>query len=454
MRHRTRLAVRHDSSHQPHFRKNPAPRKHKYDPSRLELLSKLVFRSECLNAVLEDGREVTADEMAEIVCRGAPITGATGAGRGGRAMPGELYGAARALRARHKSRITTFSKKAFLNVVNLCRDICSYCTYKAEPGQQKAVMMSRKQIDDSLGMAKRYGCIEALLVTGERPEERYAAAREWLDKNGFESTADCLVYASEQALDAGLFPHTNAGNLRRSEMAELQKTNVSMGLMLETASERLSGAGMAHRLAPSKRPAERIAVLEEAGRLGIPMTTGLLLGIGETRQEVITSLDVIRAIHRKYGHIQEVILQNFQPKQDTAMRSAPPADEQYFMEMVAACRVMMPDMNIQIPPNLSPDSYHMFLSVGINDWGGISPLTPDFVNPEFPWPEIPRLRQDTEAAGFELECRFPVYPEFVHMIRPDLRDRMAGMAQEAAAAGGGGGREEEKKMLVSREMWQ
>ncbi len=341
---------------------------------------------------------------------------------------------------RHKSKTTTFSKKAFLNVVNLCRDTCTYCTYKAEPIQAKVSMMSRRQIDDSLALAKRYGCIEALLVTGERPEERYPQAKKWLDENGFASTADCLVYASEKALEMGLFPHTNAGNLTGDEMAELQKTNVSLGLMLESASDRLTEPGMPHHRAPSKLPAERLAVLAEAGRLGIPMTTGLLLGIGENIHETVMSLDTIRSIHETYGNIQEVILQNFQPKTDTAMRGKPPADRWYLMAVVAACRVMMPKTNIQIPPNLSPDSYSSFLSAGINDWGGVSPLTPDYVNPEFPWPALDKLRQNTEAAGFELDCRFPVYPEFAHMVKyNDLRHKMAESGTDS--------------LLVRRDLW-
>lgn len=392
-------------------------------------MSELVFESECLNGVLE-GRDAQAHEVKAMLS----------ACVAGQESGSELLRAASALRLRHKSTVTTFSKKAFLNVVNLCRDICSYCTYKAEPGQPKATMMSREQIRDSLSLAKRYGCIEALLVTGERPEERYGQARRWLADNAFASTADCLVYASETALEMGLFPHTNAGNLRPDELEELKKTNVSMGLMLESASSRLAGPSMPHHLAPSKRPVERLRVLESAGRLGIPMTTGLLLGIGETVQETVESLDAIRSIHSKYGHIQEVILQNFRPKADTAMRGAPPAKEQYFMAVVAACRVMMPQANIQIPPNLSPQSYGSFLSAGINDWGGISPLTPDYVNPEFPWPDIGRLRRSTEAAGFELHCRFPVYPEFVHMVSCDLRRQMS----EAGAADSG---------LVRREFW-
>lgn len=422
-------------------------------------MSEIVFRSECLNAVLEQSRDASPEDIVHLVNDAITSVFTHTKGSGYRvqyddkdncsnassnsSIPRrELFRAARMLQRQHKSRTVTFSKKAFLNVVNLCRDTCTYCTYKAEPRQSKAVMMSRQDADSILSMASRYGCIEALIVTGERPEERYDQARRWLAENGFKSTAEYLVHISERALEKGLFPHTNAGNLQRSEMVELQKTNVSMGVMLETASNRLSEPGMVHHLAPSKRPEERIKVLEEAGRLGIPMTTGLLLGIGETVHEVVASLEAIRRLHQRYANIQEVILQNFQPKPDTAMRRSPPADAGYFMAVVAACRVMMPDINIQIPPNLSPDTYHEFLSVGINDWGGVSPLTPDYVNPEFPWPAIQRLEADTRSAGCELECRFPVYPEFTHMVPADLCDKMSDVAQS------------EDIMLVSRERWR
>ena len=252
----------------------------------------------------------------------------------------------------------------------------------------------------------------------------------WLKENGFKSTSEYLIYASELALELGLFPHTNAGNLNYEEMKELRKPNVSMGIMLENISERLTERGMPHYLAASKRPKARMQVLENSGKLGIPMTTGILVGIGETAEEVIDSILAIRELHRKYGNIQEVILQNFQPKSDTIMKNEPSADEKYFKTIVALSRIIMPEMNIQIPPNLSPKSYQSFLSVGINDWGGMSPLTPDFVNPEFAWPEINKVDSDSKNAGFELKCRFPVYPEFVSFISKELRDKMAVIENE------------------------
>ena len=339
--------------------------------------------------------------------------------------PSELFLAAHNLRKKFKNNSVTFSKKAFFNIVNLCKDTCSYCTYKAEPGEEKLSLMSKQQILELLKLAKKYKCVEALFVTGEQPEQRYQEAREWLRENGFRTTAEYLTHASELALELGLFPHTNAGNLNFGEMKELKKTNVSMGIMLENVSERLTERGMPHHLAASKRPKVRLEILENSGKLGIPMTTGILIGIGETVKEVIDSLLAIKQLHKKYGNIQEVILQNFQPKQDTCMKDVPSADENYFKTIVAISRIIMPEMNIQIPPNLSPRSYQSFLSVGINDWGGISPLTPDFVNPEFSWPEIAKVEENSKNAGFELKCRFPVYPEFFSFLSKELRNKIS-----------------------------
>jgi 7,8-didemethyl-8-hydroxy-5-deazariboflavin synthase CofG subunit len=338
--------------------------------------------------------------------------------------PNDIFLVAQNLRKKFKGNYVTFSKKAFFNIVNLCKDTCSYCTYKAEPGEAKLSLMSKQQIIELLQLAKKYRCVEALFVTGEQPEKKYEEAREWLKKNGFKSTTEYLIHASEIALEQGLFPHTNAGNLDFEEMKELKKTNVSMGVMLENVSERLSEKGMPHYLAVSKRPKARLEILENSGKLGIPMTTGILVGIGETMEEIIDSLFAIKQLNQKYANIQEIILQNFQPKPDTFMKNEPSADEQYFKTVVAISRIIMPQMNIQIPPNLSPKSYQSFLTVGINDWGGISPLTPDFVNPEFSWPEINKVDENSKKAGFNLKCRFPTYPEFFSFISKELRDKM------------------------------
>ena len=374
-------------------------------------MNKLVLNSESLNNVLEN-KTISRQEINEIYQHAIKD-------------PRELFSVAQNLRKKFKNETVTFSKKAFFNIVNLCKDTCSYCTYKAEPGDVKLSLMSKKQISELLQLAKKYKCVEALFVTGEQPEQKYPEAREWLKKNGFKSTTEYLIQSSELALELGLFPHTNAGNLNFDEMKELKKTNVSMGIMLENVSERLTERGMPHYLAASKRPKTRLAILENSGKLKIPMTTGILVGIGETIEEVIDSIFAIKQLHQKYGNIQEVILQNFQPKQDTVMKNIPSADENYFKTIVALSRVIMPEMNIQIPPNLSPKSYQSFLSIGINDWGGISPLTPDFVNPEFSWPEISKVDEYSKNAGFDLKCRFPIYPEFFSFISKELRDKIS-----------------------------
>ena len=379
-------------------------------------MNSLVLNSESLNNVLEN-KTISRQDIIEIYQHAVKD-------------PRELYSVAQNLRIKFKKDTVTFSKKAFFNIVNLCKDTCSYCTYKAEPGEKKLSLMSKQQITELLQLAKKYKCVEALFVTGEQPEQKYPEAKLWLKENGFTSTIEYLIHASEQALELGLFPHTNAGNLNFEEMKELQKTNVSMGIMLENISERLTERGMPHHLAASKRPKTRLEILENSGKLKIPMTTGILVGIGETIEEIIDSILAIKQLHQKYGNIQEVILQNFQPKQDTVMKNTPSADENYFKVVVALSRIIMPEMNIQIPPNLSPKSYQSFLSVGINDWGGISPLTPDFVNPEFSWPEINKVEEYSKKAGFNLKCRFPVYPEFFSFISKELRNKMAAIENE------------------------
>jgi len=374
------------------------------------LLNDLVFDSESLNNILEN-KSASRQEISDIYQKAID-------------NPNDLFAVSQILRKKYKKNTVTFSKKAFFNIINLCKDTCSYCTYKAEPTETKLSLMSKQQILELLLLAKKYRCVEALFVTGEQPEQKYQEARDWLRKNGFKTTVEYLIHASELALDTGLFPHTNAGNLNYEEMKELKKTNVSIGVMLENVSERLTERGMPHQLAASKRPKARLEILENSGKLDIPMTTGILVGIGETMDEIIDSIFAIKKLNDKYGNIQEVILQNFQPKQDTKMRDEPSADEKYFKIVVALSRIIMPQMNIQIPPNLSPRSYQSFLSVGINDWGGISPLTPDFVNPEFSWPEINKVDENSKKAGFDLKCRFPVYPEYFSSISKELRDKM------------------------------
>jgi len=385
-----------------------------------------VLKSESLNNILEN-KIVSYENILQIY-------------QDAKTDPSELFSTAQNLREKFIGKTVTFSKKAFFNIINMCKDTCTYCTYKAEPGEEKLSMMSKQEIKKILSLAKKYRCVEALFVTGERPEQKYQEAKDWLKKNGFKSTAEYLAHASEWALEEGLFPHTNAGNLTFDEMKELQKTNVSMGLMLENVSERLSQKGMPHYLAASKRPKARLEVLKNSGKLKIPMTTGLLVGIGETPEEIILSILAIKKLHDKYGNIQEIILQNFQPKQDTMMSDFPSAEENYFKIIVSISRIIMPEMNIQIPPNLSPKSYQSFLSVGINDWGGVSPLTPDYVNPEFSWPEIKKIEENSKKVGFDLKCRFPIYPEFFSFISKELRDKMSVI--------------EDEEGLVKQEYWR
>lgn len=380
------------------------------------MLSELVLTSESLNRIL-DGKDISLQDAFEIFEKSEKD-------------PRELFQTAQSLREQHKSKTVSFSKKVFFNLINLCKDTCSYCTYKAEPNESKLSLMSKNSVLELLTLAKKFNCVEALFVTGERPEQKYDEAKKWLKENGFSSTVEYLVYASEMAISKDLFPHTNAGNLTKSEMRELQKTNPSMGLMLENVSERLTQKGMPHHLASSKKPQNRLHVLQDAGELGIPMTTGLLIGIGETPIEVIESIFAIKNLNERFSNIQEIILQNFQPKLDTKMKNFPSAQENYFKIVVALTRIIMPKMNIQIPPNLSPNSYQSFLTIGINDWGGISPLTPDYVNPEFQWPEINNIEQHTNNAGFNLECRFPVYPEFFSFLNTQLKEKISYMKTE------------------------
>ncbi len=341
-----------------------------------------------------------------------------------------IFETASKLRNEKKGKVVSFSKKAFFNIINLCRDTCSYCTYKAEPEDTKLSLMDEQTVKKLAELAKKYNCTEALFVTGERPEQKYQEAKEWLRKQGFSSTTEYLIHCSEIVLKQGVFPHTNAGNLTKNEMKELAKTNVSMGVMLENSSVRLREDGMPHQDAPSKEPLARLNILKNAGELKIPMTTGILVGIGETLEECIQSIYDIKKIHQKYGNIQEIILQNFHPKPKTSMFEHSTPEESYFKMVVALCRIIMPDANIQIPPNLSPDNYNEFLSVGINDWGGISPITSDYVNPEFSWPNIQNVEKKCGNLGFSLKARFPVYPEFVPLINNDLKQRISLIADE------------------------
>ena len=323
--------------------------------------------------------------------------------------------AAASMRDLGKGRVVSFSPKVFIPLTHMCRDFCGYCIFRKSPEQAgDTLYMTPEQVLDVAKAGQRLGCTEALFTLGERPEQRYPEAREWLAKRGFRTTLEYLAYVNRLVVEeTSLLPHANPGTMSRREMAALQPYNPSMGLMLESTSPALHAPGGPHEFAPSKRPRVRLRTIELAGELRLPFTTGILIGIGESREDRIESLLAIRDLHRRFGHIQEVIVQNFRAKPNTAMQDELDADTVELLWSVAAARLILgPEANVQVPPNLSADNYRIYLEAGINDWGGVSPLTIDFVNPEAPWPALNQLKEQTEAAGFQLKPRLPVYPEY------------------------------------------
>ena len=332
---------------------------------------------------------------------------------------------ARKMRDTNKIGPITYSRKVFINLVNLCRDTCSYCTYKKEPNDTSKTMMTPEQVLAIAEAGRRFHCTEALFVTGEKPEQKYLEAKAWLKSVRCSSTVEYINELSEMVLKkTGLLPHTNAGSLTKKDMSLLKETNVSLGMMLESSSQRLTEKGMPHEKAPSKNPKVRMKALEDAGRLRIPLTTGLLIGIGESPEELVDSLFTIKEINQKYGHIQEIIMQNFAPKPETWMGKFSPPTYDYFIKSIAIARIVMPEVNIQVPPNLTPNFFGKYLDAGINDWGGISPVTIDYVNPEFPWPSIESVKEVTENRGYKFRARLPVYPEFIEKDNGFIKERL------------------------------
>jgi 7,8-didemethyl-8-hydroxy-5-deazariboflavin synthase CofH subunit/7,8-didemethyl-8-hydroxy-5-deazariboflavin synthase CofG subunit len=320
----------------------------------------------------------------------------------------ELLAAAAAVRDKAHGTRVTWSPKVFVPLTQLCRDRCAYCTFAQPPARVQAPYLSPEEVLAIARAGAEAGCHEALFTLGERPEERYPAARAWLHEHGYASTVDYLVAACALVRDeVGLLPHANAGALFPDELARLREVSASQGMMLESLRADLD----CHRGAPDKAPERRLATLEAAGELRIPFTTGILCGIGETRQDRLEALEAIAASHRRHGHVQEVIVQNFLPKAGTAMHLAAPCPEDEYLWTVAAARLVLPpEVHVQAPPNLT-DDFGRLLDAGIDDWGGVSPVTPDHVNPERPWPAVDRLRQATEARGFVLAPRLTIYPE-------------------------------------------
>lgn len=323
------------------------------------------------------------------------------------------------IRSRENNKFVTYSRKVFINLINLCKDSCSYCTYKKEPTNAEAIMLNPSQAISIAKLGRKAKCTEALIVTGERPEVKYKEAKRWLTSLGHTNLTELLADLSEKIISqTGMLPHTNAGSLTKKEMSMLRSTNASLGMMLESSSERLTNQGKAHENAPSKNPKVRLKSLISAGELSFPITTGLLIGIGESFSEIIDSLLLINNINKKYGHIQEVIMQNFVPKKGTAMEYANSPSFPYFLRCIAAARIILEGISLQVPPNLSPNVYSNYLDAGINDWGGISPITADHVNPESPWPTIEDVSALTRGKGFRLRARLPVYPKYI--INPEL----------------------------------
>jgi 7,8-didemethyl-8-hydroxy-5-deazariboflavin synthase CofG subunit len=330
-----------------------------------------------------------------------------------------LFEAAGALRDRSKGRTVTYSRKIFLPITNLCRDRCSYCTFRKDPDDPGAWTMAPSEIKDVLERGGRRGCKEALMCLGDKPELAFPQYRNTLAELGHRTTAEYVSRACEMAIAHGFLPHTNAGILSFDEMKMLKPVNASLGLMLENVSPRLSQKGMPHFSAPDKHPAVRLRMLREAGELGIAFTTGILIGIGETREERVDSLLAIREIHETYGHIQEVIVQNFRAKPDTRMADFVEPEAVEIARTVATARLLLGgDMNIQVPPNLNPNDHQLLLRAGINDWGGISPVTRDYVNPEAAWPHIDALAKTCSDAGFTLRERLAIYDEYID--RPEF----------------------------------
>ncbi len=326
-----------------------------------------------------------------------------------------LIDTAAGLRDQGWGRQITYSRKVFIPLTELCRDVCHYCTYAKSPKRLEQAYLSPEQVLKIAIAGKNQGCKEALFTLGDKPELRYKAARDALVALGYGSTVEYLGAMAKLVLDeTGLLPHLNPGVLSLDEYRELRSIAPSMGIMLETSAERLGQRGQPHFGSPDKLPEVRIQAIADAGIAKVPLTTGILIGIGETREERLESLLAIEAQHQLYGHIQEIIIQNFVPKPGTKMHAAPaPAFDELLWTIATARLIFGPNMSIQVPPNLNAGRLHQLIEAGINDWGGVSPVTPDYVNPESPWPELEKLALDTAAAGYQLTERLTIYPWFI-----------------------------------------
>jgi 7,8-didemethyl-8-hydroxy-5-deazariboflavin synthase CofG subunit len=328
-----------------------------------------------------------------------------------------LLAAARAAKERFKPAVITYSRKVFIPLTNLCRDYCGYCTFRRDPGDPGAHTMTPDEVLQVARAGEKLGCTEALFSLGDKPELLFPEMRETLRHLGYKSTLHYLEAMCELVLrETSLLPHPNPGLLSAEWIARLANVSPSMGLMLETTNAALLAPGAAHDNAPDKLPAKRLRTIEDAGKQNVPFTTGLLIGIGESLDDRVDTLLALRDMNHRYGHIQEVIVQNFRVKPSIPMAHWAEPSRRDMLRAVAVARLLLPNVNIQAPPNLSAPYYEDLIDAGINDWGGVSPLTPDYINPEKPWPHLEQLRLRTESKGCELRQRLPVYPEFVEAV--------------------------------------
>jgi 7,8-didemethyl-8-hydroxy-5-deazariboflavin synthase CofG subunit len=350
---------------------------------------------------------------------------------GPEALP-DLLARAGEVRDRGRGRTVTFSAKVFVPLTTLCRDECGYCTFRRDPGEAGARTLTPDEVVALVQAGARLGAKEALFSLGDRPEARFPEHREFLRRHGHRTTLSYLRAMCALTLEqSSLLPHANPGLMGERDLAALREVNVSMGIMLETVADRLLGPGLAHDNAPDKVPARRLRTIALAGKLGIPFTTGILIGIGESPRERVDALVAIRDVHERWGHIQEVIVQNFRAKPRIPMRDAPEPTLDDLLRTLAVARLVLgPDVNIQAPPNLTPGVYPKLLAAGLNDWGGVSPLTPDHINPEKPWPGLRALREATERQGFDFRERLAIYPDYAaraEFLDAGLRSRVAAL---------------------------
>ena len=351
--------------------------------------------------------------------------------------------AASIIRNKGKGIDVTFSPKVFIPLTQLCKDFCGYCTFRKTPSETSNLYMTQEEVLNLGIKGQSMGCTEALFTLGDRPEQRYPLAKSWLRSHECVTTIQYLQNSCSLILNkTSMLPHSNPGILSRKQLQSLKLVNASIGIMLETISDRLTKSGMPHDRAPSKWPKVRLKTLNNAGSLKIPFTTGILVGIGETRKERVEAILAIRESHRQHGHIQEVIVQNFRAKKNTLMFNHPNTSTEDLLWTVAMTRLVLgPNANIQVPPNLNSSDYPLFLLAGINDWGGVSPLTIDHVNPESPWPKLEELHENTKSLGFNLKPRLPIYPEYIIDRKPylseNIRDRIQGLVDSAGYVKGG-----------------